>query len=274
MIRHACLLASTHTRWLRVTGMALLVFFSFAVSAAQPDTQVLAMPVPGQSPTQAYDDILHRYVRDGQVDYPGIATDNHFPAYLQYLAQTDAAALTGREQQLAFWINAYNALAIKGILDGYSPSSALGKVRFFYLNKYSVGGRQINLYDLEHEILIPLKEARIHFAIICASRSCPKLRSEAYSADRLEQQLEEGARNFINDPQRNRFDRTQKTATLSRIFDWFEQDFSGQSGTVLRYIARYVADAELARALEAGHYKIKYLTYDWSLNGPSPKAPE
>lgn len=275
MIRTVSFPVSTRTRWLRVFGMALLlVFFSYAVPAAQSQAQSLAPQAPGQSPIQAYDDILHRYVKDGNVDYPGIATDRYFPAYLQYLAQTDATTLTGHEQQLAFWINAYNALAIKGILDGYSPSSAFGKVRFFYLNKYSVGGQQINLYDLEHKILIPLKEPRIHFSIICASRSCPKLRSEAYSADRLEQQLEESARQFINDPQRNRFDRAQETASLSRIFDWFEQDFAGQSGTVSRYIARYVTDAELAQTLKAGDYKIKYLTYDWSLNGTPPKAPE
>ena len=274
MIRPARFPVSTRTRWLRVSGMALLALFSSSVPAAQPQAQPRVMPAAGQSPIQAYDDILHRYVKDGHVDYAGIATDRYFPAYLQYLAQTDATTLTGREQQLAFWINAYNALAIKGILDGYSPSSAFGKVRFFYLNKYSAGGQQINLYDLEHKILIPLKEPRIHFSIICASRSCPKLRSEAYSADRLEQQLQESARLFINDPQRNRFDRAQKTVSLSKIFDWFAQDFADQSGTVSRYLARYVTDAELAQALEAGHYKIKYLTYDWSLNGTPPKTPE
>lgn len=274
MNHHACLPASTRTQRWRVPGIALMVFFSVAVPAAQPEAQLQAMPEPDQPLAQVFDDILHRYVMDGHVDYPGIAADGRFQTYLEQLAHTDAATLTAREQQLAFWINAYNALAIKGILDGYSPSSAWGKVRFFYLNKYSVGGQQINLYDLEHKILIPLKEPRIHFSIICASRSCPQLRSEAYSADKLDRQLEDSARNFINDTQRNRFEPGEKTAYLSKIFDWFEKDFSGHSGTVLRYVARYIADAELAQALQAGDYAVKHLTYDWRLNGAPPKAPE
>lgn len=89
-----------------------------------------------------------------------------------------------RAEKLAFWINAYNALAIKGTLDGSSPRSFFGKAKFFYTDKYQAGGVKTNLYDLEHEILLPLDDARVHFAIVCASRSCPKLRSEAYTVGR------------------------------------------------------------------------------------------
>jgi hypothetical protein len=130
----------------------------------------------------------------------------------------------------------------------------------------------LSLSDLEHEILRrEFHEPRIHFAIVCASSSCPKLPSWAYIPTQLDQQLDQATRAFINDHMRNRFDRQQKVAYLSKIFDWFESDFAGTSGSALQFVARYVYDADLARELEAGMYRIDYLNYDWSLNGPAPK---
>ena len=264
----------TRARWQRLCarGLLLLIFPSTAVVLAAGPAQNTTRST--QSLAQPFDDVLYSHVTDGQVNYPSIAADPRFNTYLEQLKQTDAETLPSRADKLAFWINAYNALAIQGILDGYSPSTFFGKVRFFYNNKYMAGGKYTNLYDLEHKILIPLQEPRIHFSIVCASQSCPKLRSEAYTVERLEQQLEDNARQFINDMERNRFDRKKKTAYLSKIFDWFEEDFSAHSGSVLKYAAHYVKDPELARELEAGGYIVKYLTYDWSLNGTPSKANE
>ena len=134
---------------------------------------------------------------------------------------------------MALWINAYNAYAIKGILDGYSPGTWVGRYRYFIGRTYRVGGASINLYDLEREILIArFHEPRMHFAIVCASASCPKLQSWAYDRTQLEPQLELAARGFINDSSRNRFDRENRVAYLSKIFDWFADDFSSQAGSV------------------------------------------
>ncbi len=218
---------------------------------------------------QPFDEVLRAYVADGTVSYAGFARDARFKDYLNQL-QPKPVDLAKREDQLAYWINAYNALAIKGILDGKSPGSLIGRYRYFKATKYEVGGQEINLYDLERDILIPLDEPRIHFAIVCASASCPKLLSEAYTADKLEHQLDSNTRAFINDPSRNRFDREKKTAYLSKIFDWFEEDFEKHSGSVQRYLARYVNDSELANELQQDRYKIKHLKYDWSLNGSAP----
>ncbi len=135
-----------------------------------------------------------------------------------------------------------------------------------------MGGERIDLYDLEREIILPLGEPRIHFAIVCASFSRPPLRPEAYPAERLPAQLEANTRRFINDPTRNRFDRNEKIAYLSKIFDWFPEDFERQAGSVLGFVAGYVNDPELAAALASGEYRIEYLKYDWSLNGTPPKV--
>lgn len=216
--------------------------------------------------------VLVSHVKDGVVDYPSIQADHRFTAYLDHLDRVDPTALATRNERLAFWVNAYNAFAIKGILDHYSPTSYVGRYRYFIGRDYRVGGTTINLYDLERQILIKqFQEPLIHFAIVCASRSCPKLQPWTYEPAQLDIQLTRAARDFINDPLRNRFDRTRKVASLSMIFKWFEDDFSRAAGSVLSYITRYLNDPELVQDLMQSDYRIEYVDYDWSLNGISPK---
>ncbi|MGH7207419.1 MAG: DUF547 domain-containing protein [Nitrospiraceae bacterium] len=221
---------------------------------------------------QALDETLRFHVTDGVVNYPAIVVDSKFRTYLMQLDRVDPTSLPTQQDRLAFWINAYNAFAIKGILDGYSPMTLWGRYRYFIARDYQVGGKTINLYDLERKLLIPdFREPRIHFAIVCASSSCPKLQSRAYRADHLDEQLEQSARGFINDPTRNRFDRQRQIASLSLIFQWFREDFEAHSGSLINYVKRYVADPDLARELEAIPYKVEFLEYDWRLNGPPPR---
>ena len=227
---------------------------------------------PAQVSHQLLNDVLHSSVKDGLVNYPEIQSDERFAAYLGLLDRVNPFALSTERDRLAFWINAYNACAIQGILDGYSPKPYIGWYRYFKSHTCGIGGSRLNLSDLEHEILRKqFHEPRIHFAIVCASSSCPKLPSSAYNAIQIDQQLDQAARAFINDPTRNRFDRKQRIAYLSKIFDWFENDFASSAGSVLQFVARYVHDVDLARELTPDVYRIAYLDYDWSLNGPVPK---
>ncbi|NIR28286.1 MAG: DUF547 domain-containing protein [Gammaproteobacteria bacterium] len=221
---------------------------------------------------RTFDAVLADHAQDGRVDYPGIAADPRFERYLGQLARVRPEDLPSREARLAYWINAYNAFAIKGILDGHSPGTFFGRIGYFKLTEYRAGGREIDLYDLERKVLIPMGEPRIHFAIVCASSSCPRLPSEAYVPERLEQQLERSARHFINDPSRNRFDTEAGVAHLSKIFDWFEEDFAGAAGSVAAYVARYVENEKVAQALREGRLEIRHLRYDWSLNGMPPES--
>lgn len=218
-----------------------------------------------------FDQTLREHVHDGVVNYPGYASDQRLTQYIQQLNRVDPTTLPTRNDKLAFWINAYNAFAIKGILDGYSPKGWVGQYTYFISRDYMVGGSKVNLYAVERAILIPeFREPRIHFAIVCASRSCPKLRSWAYTRDALEQQLEASARLFVNDPNRNAFDRRKKIAYLSKIFDWFTEDFVSHSGSLSKYVSHYVDDPELAQELAEGKYQVKFLEYDWNLNGIPP----
>lgn len=220
----------------------------------------------------AWDAALRAHVVDGEVNYPAMSKDKAFGAYVESLNHVDPNALPTREARLAFWINAYNALAAKGIIEGYSPKSLWGKYRYFIGHDHQVGGTELNLYDLEHQILIPaFNEPRIHFAIVCASRSCPKLQSWAYDPVELERQLEHAARAFLNDPLRNRFDREKRVAHLSMIFNWFMGDFIAHSGSLIQYVKPYLDDPELVKDLDMTPYRVEFLEYDWSVNGVPPE---
>jgi len=214
-----------------------------------------------------FDALLRANVRNGVVNYPGFQNNVAFRNYIDALAASRTFA--GKNDELAYYINAYNALAIEGILQGLSPASLLGRARYFKFKEWPVNGKSITLYDLEHKIIRPLGEPRIHFAIICASKSCPFLRPEAFAATKIDQQLDEQARQFVNDTFRNRFDAKTRTAHLSEIFNWFDEDFKG-AGSTQRYIARYASDPDVARGLAADEYKIQWIDYDWNLNGTPP----
>jgi hypothetical protein len=211
-------------------------------------------------------EVLQANVSHGRVDYDGIQEDPRFPATVEDIA---AANLSGQDPAsvLAFYINSYNVLAVQGILDGHSPRSSLGKLRFFYRDKHTVAGERLTLNALEHDRIRPLGEPRIHFALVCASTSCPPLRNEAYLPGVMDEQLDDNARRFLNDPSKNRFDLDHGTAYLSKIFKWFAEDFEGAADSVQGYIADFIPDDRVSTALRREEFKVKYLQYDWSLNG-------
>jgi hypothetical protein len=254
---------------LRLPFVSRLVHWrNFLLGVALGLACLLAVGIAVAQPA-AFDALLRAHVKNGVVDYPAFQDNAAFRKYVEDLAKP--AQLAGKEETLAYYINAYNALAIQGILDGLSPSSLLGRARYFKIKEWPLNGRSITLYDLEHKVIRPLGEPRIHFAIICASKSCPFLRSEAYSAARLDAQLEEQARQFVNDAFRNRFDPAARTAHLSEIFKWFDEDFRGPAGSPQKYIAKYAADPEAAKLLAADGFKVEWIDYDWSLNGTPPR---
>lgn len=215
---------------------------------------------------KAFADLLKNHVKDGVVDYSAFVDNEGFNNYIKDIENKEITEDLSLEEKLAFYINAYNALAIKGIIDGYSPSSFTSKIRYFYLNKYRIAGKKINLYNFEHKVIRPLGEPRIHFALVCASHSCPKLRSEVYTAEKLDKQLNENAIDFINDQEKNIFDVDKKKAKVSKIFDWFTKDFTKEM-SLQSYIAQYIQDEKVKALLLTDSFKVKHKKYDWSLNG-------
>ncbi len=255
---------------MRQTLIGLLILLATGCTTV-PTSFTPSNPIPpSQFSHEEWQDLLRTYVRDGAVDYPAIQRQGRLTSYLALLDRVDPNQLSG-DNRLALWINAYNAFAVKGILDHYSPGTLFGRYRYFIAREYQVGGQTVNLYNLEREILIAqFHEPRMHFAIVCASASCPKLQSWAYEGQQLDQQLNRVTSEFVNDPSRNRFDRSKKVASLSMIFKWFAKDFEARSGSVLNFVREYVQDTSLKQDLFAADYTVEFLDYDWSLNGPRP----
>jgi hypothetical protein len=219
---------------------------------------------------EIFSDLLRKHVVHGMVDYRGIALEQSFQVYLDFLASIDPATLPTSEEQLAFWINAYNAYTIKLIIDRMPLESirdiSLGLPILFgpwSIKVAKVGGITYTLNAIEHDIIRKrYKDPRIHFALVCAARGCPLLRDEAYEGTFLERQLHDDALRFLED--RNRFDKNTKTLFLSKIFDWYEDDFEDAAGSVKAFLGRYVSPAD--REWIQGDVKIEYLSYDWTLN--------
>jgi len=219
---------------------------------------------------EIFDKLLKKYVTaDGKVNYKGFISEKEtFQTYLDKLSNNapDRSSWS-REEQLAYWINAYNAFTIKLIIDNYPVSSIqdlkptfnIPLVNTIWHQKFfQIGGQDASLDEIEHKILRKeFDEPRIHFAINCASYSCPPLLNEAFTAQKIEAQLQQVAVAFVNDPNRNKI--TADKIEISKIFSWFKGDFT-KNGSLIEFLNQY------ARVKIKPNAKISHLSYDWSLN--------
>ncbi|MFD2099752.1 DUF547 domain-containing protein [Flagellimonas iocasae] len=206
-----------------------------------------------------WDTILNRYVDgDGNVNYAGLKEDStQLDAYLDHLGQHPPSQTWSKEDSLAYFINLYNAATVKLIVDHY-PVQSIKDIPNRWGKKWiQVGNNILSLDRIEHDILRKMDEPRIHFAINCASYSCPKLWNQAFIPEKMEQQLDQVAHDFVNDPTKNRFENNE--AKLSEIFKWYKRDFT-KGTSLLEYINQFLKNPIDADA------DIDYLDYDWSLN--------
>lgn len=212
--------------------------------------------------------LLQKHVDDkGHVNYKGFKADeNKLNAYLTVLRENHPTKDWKKEDQLAFWINAYNAFTVKLIVKNYPVKSikdlggSIYKINTAWDIKFiKIGDETYDLNNIEHGIIRKeFNEPRIHLAVNCASVSCPKLRNEAYVGATLDAQLDDQASDFINDKSKNRI--TNSTAELSKIFTWFKGDFDTEDSNVIKFINQY-SKVKITEKTE-----ISYLDYDWNLN--------
>ncbi|MBI2495090.1 MAG: DUF547 domain-containing protein [Candidatus Omnitrophica bacterium] len=218
----------------------------------------------------AWDAILKRYVNGaGLVNYAAVKEDRAaLDGYLASVSTVDVTSLS-RDAKLAFWINAYNACVIKGVLDHYPVKSVKGIKGFFDAIRYPIAGASLTLNEIEARGRA-LGDWRIHFALVCASSSCPFLRNEAYVPERIDEQLSDQARRFLADPSRGlRLDDANGVLWVSNIFKWYAKDFLPSAPLsadgLLSVLSPYL-DAATVPALRQRKLQLKFLDYDWSLN--------
>jgi hypothetical protein len=212
---------------------------------------------------QLWDQILIKHVSDaGKVDYEGLKKDRkNLFGYIKLLQITyeKVNSVTNRSDKelLAFWINAYNALTIDLIIRNY-PLKSIKHIKDPWDQRlWKFGEKWLNLNDIEHEILRKMNEPRIHFAIVCASESCPKLQNNAFTAENLDAQLTDATNEFLADTSKNEI--SQSEIRLSKIFKWFKKDFE-QNGSLIDFLNQY-SDITISNTANRS-----YKDYNWDLN--------
>ncbi len=230
---------------------------------------------------QIYTELLSEHVQNGWVDYPQLCQDERLDIYTQDLSKQFPWTWSNITARLAFWINAYNAFTLKIVCDNY-PIDSINELHFgglaigmiFKTTVWdkpfiNIGDKKFSLGRIEHQILRPEMNGQVHFTLVCAAKSCPPLRPEAYSsrASEFGEQLNDQGRIFLNNVEKNRFDQTTQTAYLSSIFSWFMKDFARNRTELLLALTEYLPQ-QTAGAIKKNpkQWKVIFSPYDWSLN--------
>jgi len=221
----------------------------------------------GQQEYHQWAKVLKEYVDDqGRVDYGKLKSNRaDLDAFIEKVRNTSISQMSENEKK-AFWINAYNALTLRTIIDHY-PTKSIRFINFGFVWKVAkhVAQGKHSLANIEHQILRPLGDPRIHFALNCASIGCPKLPNIPFEPQRLEDQLDHETRRFINDPQKVRLDRDENVLYHSELFNWYEDDFLIVAEDKLSYIKEYLNEDDRVY-LDTHEVVLRKIKYDWGLN--------
>ena len=228
----------------------------------------------------AWTAVLDEHLEGSNLDYAALKKQRApLDDYLRTLEAVtpEQFAAWERGQRYAFWINAYNAYTVRAVVDAYPVSSiteigtkeeSVWERPFLPLGKLwkPAKGAKLSLDQVEHEILRPeFRDPRVHAAVNCASKGCPPLAAKAFAAETLDAQLDRATRAWLADPAHNRFEPKEKRVRLSRIFEWYGDDFTRGDVTLADWLAEY-APPQYRKFLEQAAFRVEYLEYDWALN--------
>jgi len=237
-------------------------------------------PTAGQEKHSLFSEILQDYVHNGLVDYSNLKNDTRLDEYLTDLSIANPDTIKNKNDRLAFWINAYNAYTLKIIADEY-PIESINELHTGGLiighilgatvwdkDIVTINNKKVSLNFIEHGVIRKkFNEPRIHFALVCASISCPNLRAEAFEGFKLDQQLFEESKKFFNDKTKNEFNVSEKEVELSKIMDWYDDDFGGNEKEILVFISKYLSEELAGKILQNPEaWNISYKSYNWDLN--------
>lgn len=207
------------------------------------------------------DNFLKEHIKDGLVDYGAIHENPATLNELVQMAEKLSVSKENTEEYQAFWINGYNLMVIKGLVDKYPIKSPMDIDGFFDVTKQNIGGKEITLNDIENKLLrgnFP-SEPRFHFVLVCGALGCPPIIDRAYMPDTLETQLEAQTKLALNDPAFIQVNKNK--AKISQIFDWYKGDFTKDGQSLADFINKYKTEKLPEKT------KLSYYPYDWSLNG-------
>jgi Protein of unknown function, DUF547 len=244
--------------------LALGLISACAVNVPAPKT---AFAAPAADPQTAWSNVLSKNVdANGKIDFLGLSKDRgDLDAYVAWIGSVSpaktSASFPTKDAKLAYYINAYNALAMYNVLESGMPKDLNAvKVRFFYRNKLVLGGEKMSLYDLENKIIRPMGDPRVHFALNCMVRGCPRLPREPFRADQLDMELEATAQYFLNEDRNVQVDAPKETVRFSEILKFYTDDFLKKAPSLAAYANKY-RESKIPET-----YKVEFIPYDWTLN--------
>ena len=218
-------------------------------------------------PDRAWAAVLARFVDEkGGIDFAGLSKDPaDLETYVGYLSRVSPASDPGRfptpEMKLAYWINAYNALAMYNVIrSGMPPDLYAVRVRFFYRNRFQLGGAYISLYDLENKVIRPLGDPRVHAALNCMARGCPRLPREPFRGDLLDAELQATTQYFFGEERNVGLEPDKKTVRFNQILEFYREDFLKKAPTLTAFVNRYRSSPI------PEDWKVEFTPYDWRLN--------
>ncbi len=279
--------------------MKFLIIIFFVLFACSGHTVIVkpggeGIDTNGENAHRLFTEILQEFVSHGKVNYRDLCGDDRLEVYISKLAATDPEGIQNNSAKLAFWLNTYNAFTLKVICDNY-PIKSINDLHFgglyigtllkktvWHKKFININGKKISLNFIEHKIIRAVTQdpkaefsqvctdtpcPSAHFALVCASKGCPPLRSEAFEGHNLDRQLFEQAQIFFSDEKKNYFDVEKREAHLSKILDWFADDFGKNDKERLLFVANFLPD-KVAQSIKLNpeSWKIKHTNYDWSLN--------
>ena len=247
--------------------LAMLLMLLNGCSTLVPAPEPLSN-LRSAEPLAAYARVLQSYVNErGEVDFPALQQHRaDLDRYIAYVAQLPASSISNANERLAHYINSYNALSMYNVLESGIPKTHAGsaKIRFFYLRKLLIGGKQMSLYDYENDVIRVLKEPRVHFALNCSALGCPVLPRTPFSGANLNQELDRETHKFFSEHRNLRIDHASKKVYLSELLDFYTDDFTPASApTLITYINRY------AQEKIPDDYTIEFIPYDWTIANSS-----
>lgn len=260
--------------WLAIVSFSVpIVVADKAFREVQLTTKPTSHPDASGVDHALWDYLLKTYVENGLVDYDSIARDHTFRTYLRQLSESDPGKLTTSADQLALFCNAYNAFVINGVITHEIRDSVMKYkvegINFFDLKEHILHGETLSLNQIEHQLIRKrFHEPRIHVALVCAAKSCPAIRTEAYAGTRLTKQLEDQSIQFANQTKYVTYDATSDTLRLSPLLDWYGSDWDLVGG-YLPWLATRVQDDAVKQAIgraSRNETSVAFLDYDWSLN--------
>ncbi len=258
----------------------VFIVLSFFIIGCSQDSSITKEPF--DQTYKAYQNVLQNYVKNEFVDYLKLKENRaNLDSFINQLAGTTKKQLKNmsRNEQLAYWINAYNGITLRSIIDHYPVSSIQNINGVWTQNKWHVAGKELTLDFIEHKIVRPTyKDARIHFALNCASIGCPPLYNQPFTGNTVDSLLDIVASQFVHNKKRHNIDYKNHLIITTELFSWFWEDFvrnfndikfknsSDVENAVLNFTYKYLNDTEKAKFQTDANWKISFTPYDWSLN--------